>query len=399
MGGQGGRRGTYRVLRALLLGVLVLAAAPAASQAQIVVQDARATESAGSLTFTITRQAGLAAPAVTIAFSAQDASAVAPADFLAVSGTRTFPFSLLGGSQHVTVTVPVTRDALDEDDETLRLVISGSGVSDGEGIGTIEDDDAAPALSVGDATPAAEGASAAFTIALSKASGRAVSVTYATVDGSATAAQDYDARSARVTIPAGSTTAAVAVPLTDDTVDEPNETFGLRLGAPTAATLGSAAATATIVDNDEPAPPPTPPVSTPGSGQPPPATGSVDPGALPMLGVSSPRLRQPATVVVTIACPRQAGRCSGRLTIFSRPHRRSRLKDLRIERRLGRRNFNLPGGGAGTLLVALSRRDRVLLRRAGRIDVRAYIVTTDSSGRTGVRRVNGTLVARTSHSG
>jgi hypothetical protein len=40
----------------------------------------------------------------------------------------------------------------------------------------------------------------------------------------------------------------------------------------------------------------------------------------------------------------------------------------------------------------------VLLRRAGRISVRAYAVTEDGAGRTGVRRVNGTLIGRTTHS-
>ena len=225
---------------------------------------------------------------------------------------------------------------------------------------------------------------------------------YATADGSATAAQDYGALSARITIPAGTTSVVVPVALTDDSADEPNESFGLGLSAPSAAALGTSAATATIVDNDEPAPPPPlavpVPVPAPGSGQPPPALAPAG-GAVPLLGVSSPRLRQPGTALVTISCPRQSGRCSGRLTIFTRPDRRSRLKALRLERRLGRRNFNLPGGGTQTLLVALSRRDRVLLRRAGRMSVRAYVLTTDSSGRTGVRRVNGTLVARTSHSG
>lgn len=399
MAGQGGRRGTCRALRALVLGLLVLAAAPAASQAQIVVEDAWASEGAGSLSFTITRHAGLLAPAVTVAFSARDGSAVAPADFVGLSGNRSFPSTVFAGTQHTTVTVPVTDDALDEDDETLRLVLSGAEVSDGEGVGTIEDDDAAPTVSVGDPAPAAEGANATFTISLSKASGRAVAVTYATVDGSATAAQDYGARTARATLLPGTTSAAVAIALTDDTVDEPNETFGLRLSAPASATLGTAAATATIVDNDEPAPPPAPPVATtvPGPAHLP-AAGSGD-AALPGIGVSSPRLLRPATVLVTISCPRQSGRCSGRLTVFTRPARRSKLKDLRVERRLGRRNFNLPGGGAQTLRLALSRRDRVLLRRAGRISVRAYVVTTDSAGRTGVRRVNGTLIARTSHSG
>ena len=119
------------------------AVAPAASHAQIVVDDVRASEGSGSLTFTVARQAGLLAPAVSVAFRTQDGSAVAPADYGAVSGSLNFPGSLFGGAQQVTVTVPVTGDGLDEDDEAFRLVISGSEVSDGEGIGTIADDDAA----------------------------------------------------------------------------------------------------------------------------------------------------------------------------------------------------------------------------------------------------------------
>jgi hypothetical protein len=87
------------------------------------------------------------------------------------------------------------------------------------------------------------------------------------------------------------------------------------------------------------------------------------------------------------------------VTVFSRPSKRSSIKALRKERRLGRQSFTLAGGHSRTLRIALSRRDRALLRRAGRMRVRLYVVTTDSSGQRGVRRVNGTLVARTRHSG
>lgn len=400
------------MLRALLLGALAVACAPAGAQAQIAVGDAQVTEGAGSVTFTITRQAGLLAPAATVSFATADGSAVAPSDYTPSSGSRSFPATLLATAQSQHVTVPIADDALDEPDETFRLLLSGAGVSDGEAIGTIVDDDAAPAVGVADAAPAVEGATALFRIGLSRASGRAVSVAYATADGSAVAGRDYGARSGRITIPAGSTSAAVGVPLVNDGEDEPNETFQLRLSAPSAAALGDATGTATIVDDDEPPPAAGPPAgvdaapSAPGpksapaaTPPPPPTAGSGAPASdtRPLLGVSSPRLRQPSSVLVTISCPRQAGRCRGRMTVFSRPNRRSKIKALRRERRLGRRNFKLAAGSSRTLRIALSRRDRVLLKRAGRIRVRAYVVMTDGAGRTGVRRVNGTLVARTRH--
>jgi hypothetical protein len=51
------------------------------------------------------------------------------------------------------VTVPVVGDALDEPDETFvvnlsNLVGSPGRISDGQGVGTIVDDDPAPSLSV-----------------------------------------------------------------------------------------------------------------------------------------------------------------------------------------------------------------------------------------------------------
>jgi hypothetical protein len=388
----------------LLLGGTFALAAPAA-QASVVINDVQVTETNGvsGATFSITRSGGLAAPALTIGIATADGSARAPGDYTPVAGSVSFDFMLLGGSQTRQLTIPVQGDRLDEAAEQFRVVLSGNEVTKAVGLGTILDDDPSPSVRVLDAAPAAEGATASFSVALSAASERAVSVDFATSDGTATASQDYAARSGTLTIPAGETGASVGVALTDDAADEPDETFALNLSEPGAAVLGDATAGGTVVDNDGSpasagaAPRPAPPA---GAGQPePPASGSgAADGALPRLGVSSPRLLQPATVLVTISCPSQSGRCQGRMTLFSRPRKRSRIKALRTERRLGRRSFNLPGGAAQTLRVALSRRDRALLKRAGRMKVRVYVLTTDDLGRTGVRRVNGTLIARSSHS-
>jgi hypothetical protein len=72
---------------------------------------------------------------------------------------------------------------------------------------------------------------------------------------------------------------------------------------------------------------------------------------------------------------------------------------LRKQRKLGRAKFNIAGGHSRTFSLAIGTSDRVLLNRTGRMKVRAYAVTQDSSGRSGVRSVNGTLVSRTAHSG
>jgi hypothetical protein len=402
MHGQGRRLRSSRALPALAAGACALLL-PAAAHASVTVGDVQVAEADAdvTVTFTIARDARLLAPAITVSFATVDASAVAAADYAAASGTRTFPAAVLGGPQAQQVSVTIRGDLLDEPSETFRLVVTGPEVVDGEGVATIADDDPSPAVRVLDAAPVGERAGpAAFAVVLSAPSGREVSVDVATADGSATAPADYAARTGRVTIPAGAVRAVVPVTVVDDLADEPAETFALRLAAPTNATLGVASGGGTILDDDEP-----PAAGAPAAGGGAPgATGPSSPGASrpgagsPRLGMTAPRLRRPATVLVTLSCPASAGRCHGRLTLFSLANRRSRIRALRSERTLLRRRFALGGGASTTLRVPLRRTDRRLLARAGRIRVRAYAVVEDAAGRAGVRTVTGTLISRTAHS-
>jgi hypothetical protein len=66
-----------------------------------------------------------------------------------------------------------------------------------------------------------------------------VMVTASTTDGSATAGSDYSTISSQLTIPAGETSITFTVPITDDVVDESNETILLSLANPVGAALGS----------------------------------------------------------------------------------------------------------------------------------------------------------------
>ena len=63
---------------------------------------------------------------------------------------------------------------------------------------------------------------------------------------------DYETRSGRLTIPAGSTTGKIPVPVLDDVLDEPDETFTVTLSNPTNATVGDGTGTGTITDDDSP---------------------------------------------------------------------------------------------------------------------------------------------------
>ncbi|REJ75149.1 MAG: hypothetical protein DWQ36_06275 [Acidobacteria bacterium] len=82
----------------------------------------------------------------------------------------------------------------------------------------------------------------------------AVSVAYATSNGSASAGSDYTAASGTLTWADGDgATKSFQVPILDDGEDEPNETVNLTLSSPSGgATLGTSSATLTINDNDDP---------------------------------------------------------------------------------------------------------------------------------------------------
>lgn len=78
------------------------------------------------------------------------------------------------------------------------------------------------------------------------------SVSYATSDGTALAGSDYTAASGNATFASGVATASVRVPILNDAIHEPTETFTVTLSAPSANdTLGAApTATVTILDDD-----------------------------------------------------------------------------------------------------------------------------------------------------
>jgi hypothetical protein len=107
-----------------------------------------------------------------------------------------------------------------------------------------------PELSVSDATVGEDGGVAGFAVSLSSASAEAVTVSYATADGTATAGSDYASASGVLTFAPGQTAQVVEVAVLDDAVSEATESFGLVLSGASGATLVRAAAVGTILDDD-----------------------------------------------------------------------------------------------------------------------------------------------------
>ncbi len=152
----------------------------------------------------------------------------------------------------------VNGDVLDEGDDTFAVNLSnavGALVTDAQGIGTITDDDATPSLSINDVT-VTEGntgtVNATFTIGLNAASGRTVTVDYATANGTATSPADYQARSGSLTFTPGQTTQQLTVLVNGDLLDEASETYVLNLTDPTNATLADNQGGGAIIDDDTP---------------------------------------------------------------------------------------------------------------------------------------------------
>ena len=110
---------------------------------------------------------------------------------------------------------------------------------------------APPALGVADAR-AEEGTDASldFAVTLDRAPGAAVSVDYATSDGTAVAGEDYTETSGTLTFAAGETEKTVSVPVLDDAVDEGEETMRLTLSSPSGLTIADGEAVGTIANSD-----------------------------------------------------------------------------------------------------------------------------------------------------
>jgi hypothetical protein len=190
-----------------------------------------------------------------VTFSTANGTATAGSDYLATSGTLSF-----GACQgSASVTVPVLGDPADEPDETYVVNLSnpvGAAIADGQGQGTIVDDDATPEITVGDCAVTegnAPGQSCVFPLTLTGPSGSVVSVNYATANGTATAGSDYTAATGTVTFPALTTgPQTVNVAILGDTSVEGDETFVLNLSGAVGATLPDTQGQGTILDDDAP---------------------------------------------------------------------------------------------------------------------------------------------------
>jgi hypothetical protein len=172
-----------------------------------------------------------------------------PANTTATHGTdyvynTSSPVVIPAGQLMNHIDVRVIGDNLDEDDETVRVVM-GTPVNATPGLitqhtVTILDDDLPPFVRfTWERQVVAESAGhVGIQVQLSAASGKTITVPYG-VTGSATQGQDYGIQASPLVIAPGNSTANIPVNIYQDTLEEPDETITVTMGTPSNAFLGT----------------------------------------------------------------------------------------------------------------------------------------------------------------
>src|SRR6185436_5307943 len=165
-----------------------------------------------------------------VSYATADGSATAGSDYQTASGTLTIP----AGQTTGTITVLVNGDRLAEPNETFVVNLSAATnglIVDSQGVGTIVDDE--PRISISDVSKMERNKNHTtqftFTVTLSAAYDQPVTVSFRTVNGTATAGSDYTSRSGTITFAPGQTTITITVEVKGDNKRESNETFYLDL--------------------------------------------------------------------------------------------------------------------------------------------------------------------------
>jgi probable HAF family extracellular repeat protein len=203
---------------------------------------------AASLTVTMSPAA---TQPVTVSYSTGNGSATAGTDYQSASGTVTFD----AGQTSKTISIPVNGDRAGEVNETLMVNLSlvggGAVIADGQGTATIVDDE--PRVTINDLTRN-EGNSGTtqfvFTVSLSPAPDAAVSLNYATANGSAKAGEDYDAKSGSLSFNAGQTSKTISITVRGDRKYEGTEVFYVNLSGASGAFISETQGVGVVRDDD-----------------------------------------------------------------------------------------------------------------------------------------------------
>jgi hypothetical protein len=233
----------------------------AAGSVQFSVSSLKVIEDLALLNVTVLRTGGNAG-ALTVDYATADGTAVAGQDYTTTSGTLSFG----NGETSKSFTIPILDDATTEQDETFTVLLRNASAIESLGtpntlVVTVQDHNTVPSFSFSTGAGVLEGNSGTtdllMTLNLSAATGRSVSVDYATSNFSAfggtacgAAGVDYESKSGTASFGPGITTVTFPVKICGDTNAETNETFRVNLSNPVNGTIVSTFGIGTIFNDD-----------------------------------------------------------------------------------------------------------------------------------------------------
>ena len=191
-------------------------------------------------------------------------SAEAGSDYTQVTeGTLTIPAGSTTGNILIDILGDTTAELSESFDVNLLPSENASLGTPTTATGTILDDDALISIT-GPTAAVTEGAGAKleFVVSLLHASSETITVNYSAGGGTASSGNDYTATSGTLIFAPNETSKTISIPITDDSLDEADETFNVTLSNSTGGSINAEHATAsgTILDND---PTPTVKIGTP----------------------------------------------------------------------------------------------------------------------------------------
>jgi len=214
-------------------------------------------ETGGSVTITIRRVGGSDGD-VSVSYATSNGSAQAGSDYAAASGTKSWSDGETGDK---TFTIPILNDNDVEGPETVNIALSNpSGAPLGNprsAVLTIDDDEDGGVLAFTSASYEVLESAGTVTLTVERTAGNdgAVSVGYATSNGSAVSGDDYVAKTGTLSWSSGQLgTKSFTVTIQDDAVLEPTQAFSVTLSGQTPGVLLGSPSAATVVIEDDDAP-------------------------------------------------------------------------------------------------------------------------------------------------
>jgi CSLREA domain-containing protein len=240
------------------------------SAPNITIDDVTQAEGSGGGTTPFIFTVSLSNPSATdvnVNFTTADNTAKQPGDYATNSSVLLIPANSTSGQ----ITVLVAADDTLEPSETFFVNLTGATggtITDSQGIGTIQNDDAGPTFTITDVT-LAEGdvgqTSFVFTVTKTGATAERARVDFATANGTTNPATgggscgglvDYISQGGTLSFrPTDPNTQTITVPVCGNTTLEPDETFFIDLSNPVNASISDSQGVGTILNDDCTLPP------------------------------------------------------------------------------------------------------------------------------------------------